>query len=181
MNNFRLFLLILLALAAPLAISAQKNEISTVDTVDLQKFAGKWYEIGRYPNKFQAKCAGNVSATYTRKPNGDLEAQNDCLGKNGIEISTRSDVRVIDKATHAKLKGSWGDFWIIDLDPKYQFAAVSDSKGKTLWILSRQPKMSDAVYQAILRRIEVLGFNPGKVAKTPQNVEVVKGAVIEKP
>lgn len=181
MNNFRLTLLVLVALAAPLAISAQKKEITTVATVDLQKFTGKWYEIGRIPNKFQAKCAGNVSATYTRKSNGDLEAQNDCLATNGIAMSSKGDVKVVDKATHAKLKASWGDFWIIDLDPQYQYAAVSDAKGNTLWILGRAPKMSDAVYQAILRRVEAMGFNPGKVAKTSQNVEVVKGAVIEKP
>lgn len=180
MKNYRLLLFILVLSLTPLAVSAQKKEIPTVPTVDLQKFAGKWYEIGRIPNKFQAKCAGNVSATYTRKPNGDLEAQNDCLGTNGIAISAKGDVKVIDKATHSKLKASWGDFWIIDLDPQYQYAAVSDEKGKTLWILGRAPKMSDATYQAILRRVETLGFNPGKVAKTPQNVEVVKGAVIEK-
>jgi apolipoprotein D and lipocalin family protein len=79
------------------------------------------------------------------------------------------------------MKGIWGDYWIIDLDPKYQYAAVSDAKGKNLWILGRTAQMSDTVYQGILRRIEKMGFNPGKLDKTPQNVEVVKGAVIQKP
>ncbi len=40
--------------------------------------------------------------------------------------------------------------------------------------------MNDAIYQDILRRIEVMGFNPNKLAKTPQGIEIVKGAVIQK-
>ncbi len=34
--------------------------------------------------------------------------------------------------------------------------------------------------QNILRRVETMGYKPGKLVKTPQNIEVIKGAVIEK-
>lgn len=40
--------------------------------------------------------------------------------------------------------------------------------------------MKDAVYQDILRRAEKMGFQPGKVVKTPQNVEILKGSVVQK-
>ena len=52
----------------------------------------------------------------------------------------------MDKVTHAKLK-VWffwpfkGDYWIIDLDPDYQWAVVGVPSRKYLWILSRTPTL----------------------------------------
>jgi hypothetical protein len=40
--------------------------------------------------------------------------------------------------------------------------------------------MDDRTYQDILRRAEKMGFNPAKVERSPQNAEVLKGAVIIK-
>jgi apolipoprotein D and lipocalin family protein len=178
--KYPVFVAIFFLLALSVSVSAQKP-VTPVASLDIQKFAGAWYEIGRYPNKLQRKCAGNVTVVYTRKSNGDLEIRVQCLGTKGIAEVYKTDAKIADAAANAKMKTGWGDHWVIDLDPNYQYAAMSDSKGENLWILGRAAKMSDAVYQAILRRVEKMGFNPGKVAKTPQNVEVVKGAVIEKP
>ena len=176
--KYPVFVVIFFLLALSVSGSAQRKPITPVPSLDLQKYIGTWYEIGRYPNKLQRKCAGNVTVIYTRKSNGDLEIRIHCLGTKGISETYKTDAKIVDP--NAKMKSGWGEHWVIDLDPKYQYAAVSDSKGENLWILGRAPKMSDAVYQAILRRVETMGFNPGKVAKTPQNVEVVKGTVIEK-
>jgi apolipoprotein D and lipocalin family protein len=178
--KYPFFVVILFLLAISVPVSAQKP-VTPVAFLDLQKYAGTWYEIGRYPNKLQRKCAGNVTVVYTRKPNGDLEIRIQCLGTKGTAEVYKTDAKIADNAGNAKMKSGWGDHWVIDLDPNYQYAAVSDSKGENLWILGRAAKMSDAVYQRILRRVELMGFYPGKVAKTPQNVEVVKGTVIEKP
>ncbi len=41
-------------------------------------------------------------------------------------------------------------------------------------------KLDDKTYQSILRRAEAMGFDPAKVIKTPQNVDVVKGTVMVK-
>ena len=179
MKKIAFILLLSSVFLISVSVSAQKPT-APVASLDLQKYAGTWYEIGRYPNKLQRKCAGNVTVVYTRKSNGDLEIQIQCLGTKGINEVYKTDAKIVDN-TNAKMRSGWGDHWVIDLDPNYQYAAVSDSKGENLWILGRAAKMSDAVYQSILRRVEAMGFNPGKVAKTPQNVEVVKGTVIEKP
>jgi apolipoprotein D and lipocalin family protein len=180
MKKFAFFTFFSALLFVSISAAAQAKPVA-VASVDLQKYAGTWYEIARLPNKYQKKCVGNTTAVYSRKSDGDLGVVNQCIGSDGLTQSYKSDAKVMDKTTNAKLKGGWGDYWIIDLDPKYQYAAVSDSKGETLWILGRTAKMSDTVYQGILRRIETMGFNPGRLNKTPQNVEVIKGAVIEKP
>lgn len=164
----------------------------TVASVDLKRYSGKWFEIARYPNKFQKKCVGNTTATYNLKSNSEFEVLNRCVTKNGTFSDAVGKGRVADEASSAKLEvrfapgylsfipATWGDYWIIDLDANYQYAAVGDPKREYFWILSRKAEMDDATYQNILRRAEAKGFNPGKVVKTPQNIEVIKGAVIEK-
>lgn len=110
---------------------------------------------------------------------------------SGID-KAKGRAKIVDKTTNAKLKirfetsfaeyltSVWEKYWIIDLDADYKYAAVSDPKREYFWILSREPEMNDATYQAILRRAEKKGFDPAKVYKTPQNVEIIKGEVIRK-
>lgn len=162
----------------------------TVAVVDLKQYAGKWFEIARYPNKFQKKCVGNTTASYALKPDGNINVLNECLVKNGTMESAAGEAKVVEGSSNAKLEvrfaprymsflsAVWGDYWIVDLDKEYKYAAVGDPKREYLWILSRTPVMSDATYQNILRRVETLGFNPAKLQKTTQNAETVKGAVI---
>ncbi|HEY8563369.1 MAG TPA: lipocalin family protein [Pyrinomonadaceae bacterium] len=183
----------ILAVAA-FAVKAQKpkNDLPTVPKVDLNRYAGKWYEIARYPNKFQEKCAGNTTATYNLKDKNKIEVVNECLKKDGVSDAAKGEAKIVDTATNAKLEVRfapsflsflpqvWGDYWIIDLDDNYNYAAVGDPERKYLWILSRTPEMDDATYQNILRRVEKLGFSPGKLNKTPQNAQAVKGAVVDK-
>ncbi|MCU1289504.1 MAG: Lipocalin family protein [Acidobacteria bacterium] len=185
-------LLILTINTAVFAQNKNQNQMRTVASVDLKRYSGKWFEIARYPNKFQKKCVGNTTATYNLKSNSEFEVLNRCVTKNGTFSDAVGKGRVADEASSAKLEvrfapgylsfipATWGDYWIIDLDANYQYAAVGDPKREYFWILSRKAEMDDATYQNILRRAEAKGFNPGKVVKTPQNIEVIKGAVIEK-
>lgn len=178
-----------------ISVFAQKtneNALQTVSSVDLKQYSGKWYEIARYPNKFQDQCVGNTAATYTIKKENKIEVLNECVTNKGKVDKAKGEARIVDKNTNAKLEvrfapkflsfisAVWGDYWIIDLDENYKYAAIGDPKREYFWILSRDPKIDDATYQNILRRAETKGFNPAKVIKTPQNVEILKGSVIEK-
>lgn len=176
---------LLLAAASAEAQNTKTGELKTVPFVDLKRYGGTWYEIAKYPNKSQKQCAGNTTATYNFKPDGEVEIVSRCVTKDGKMDDTTGTAKVIDKQTNARLKGSFAGFssapyWVIDLDENYQYAVVGSPERKHLWILSRAPEMSDATYQKILRKIEVAGYNPAKLEKTPQNVETVKGAVVKK-
>lgn len=185
-------ILILQVFLATFGFAQTDSELKTVQNVDLKRYSGKWFEIARYENKFQKKCVGNTTATYTIKKDNNIEVVNECLEKDGKIDKAKGKAKIIDKTTNAKLEvrfapaalsflsSVWGDYWIIDLDENYKYAAVGDPKREYFWILSREPEMNDATYQAILRRAEKKGFDPAKVYKTPQNVEVLKGEVIKK-
>jgi len=184
-----LFLLIL----ANILVGAQASTtpaVRTVPAVDLNRYSGKWYEIARYPNKFQKQCVGNTTATYTVKQNGKIEVLNECLKKNGLVNSAKAEAKVAEKGSNSKLKVRfapgflsvfgfvWADYWIIDLGSNYEYAVVADPKREYLWILSRDPELKESVYQSILQRVEKQGFQPGKLVRTRQKAETVKGAVV---
>jgi apolipoprotein D and lipocalin family protein len=172
------------------AQASRTQPVRTVPSVDLNRYSGKWYEITRYPNKFQKQCVGNTTATYTVKEKGKLEVLNECLKKDGLTDSAKAEGKVADKGSNAKLKVRfapaflsvfgfvWADYWIIDLGPDYDYAVVADPKREYLWILSRKSEMKESLYQDILRRVEKQGFDPGKLVKTRQGVQSVKGAVV---
>jgi apolipoprotein D and lipocalin family protein len=53
----------------------------------------------------------------------------------------------------------YGDYWIIDLDPEYRWAVVGEPGRKYLWILAREPRMSEPIYREILERIRTKGYD----------------------
>jgi apolipoprotein D and lipocalin family protein len=180
-----ILLLIGVCFLNPLSIPAQQSTVMAVPSVDLKRYSGRWFEIARLPTKFQKQCIGNTTTTFnTMRENGQLEILSRCLVKNGKVDEIRGETKVSD-ATNAKMKVSFpkfssDSFWVIDLDPNYQYAVVGNPDRDYLWILNRAPQMDDAVYQQILRRIEKMGFKPNKLIKVSQNVETLKGTVVEK-
>ena len=65
----------------------------------------------------------------------------------------------------------WGDYWIIDLDPDYQLAAVSEPGRDYLWVLSRTREVDAKAYDALLKRLAEHGFDLGKLERTRQEAD----------
>ena len=119
---------------------------STVTSVDLSRYAGKWYEIARIPNRFQQDCVGNVTATYKTREDGRIDVLNACEQKDGETKSADGIAKIVDPSTNAKLKVSfvsffgyrpfWGDYWILGLGRDYEYAVVGSPDRKYGWILA---------------------------------------------
>jgi apolipoprotein D and lipocalin family protein len=168
---------------APLpAVSAQAPRppaVRTVASVDLERYAGEWFEIARFPNRFQRQCVGDVRATYARRSDGRIDVVNRCRTAKG-ETEARGVARVVDERTFAKLKVRfapswlswlpmvWGDYWIIGLASDYSWAVVGDPGRDYLWILARTPQL-DAASTALAREAaQNNGFNLERLAPTSQ-------------
>ncbi len=151
-----------------------KPGLRTVAQVDLNRYAGKWYEIARYPNRFQKDCVGDTSATYTLLPDGSVQVVNECRSVEGTVKRAVGRAKVADKRSNAKLKVSffwpfYGKYWVLDLGADYEYAVVGEPSRKYLWILSRTPQMEPAVYESLLRKLEVAGYDPSRLLRTPQS------------
>jgi apolipoprotein D and lipocalin family protein len=147
-------------------------ELKTVPHVELARYLGTWYEIANFPQSFQRGCTATTAA-YSARSDGDIDVVNRCRkgSPDGPEKIARGRARVVDKVTNAKLEVSffrpfWGDYWIIDLGPNYEFAVVGHPSRDYLWILARSPVMEAAVYDAIVARLAAQGYEPHRLVRT---------------
>ena len=154
--------------------------LEVVREVNLQRYLGTWYEIARYPNRFQKGCTSS-KAIYSFRDDGKIEILNQCikLDSDGEIKEARGKAWVTDKESNAKLKVSFfwpfrGDYWIIDLDSAYTYAVVGHPKRKYLWILSRKQIIEPKKYQEILQRLEKQSYNTGRLLVSEEQRQILQ-------
>ena len=148
---------------SPHGAAPEPPPLQTVAQVDLNRYLGLWYEIGRYPNSFQKGCQGST-ALYTARPDGEIDVLNSCRDEQDNSLrQAKGRAWVTDKDSKARLKVSFfwpfrGDYWIINLGQEYEYAVVGTPDRKYLWILSRTPTMNPEILATILDHAEKQGF-----------------------
>ena len=158
--------------ALPVCAAGDRAPMQVVPSVDLARYAGKWYEIARLPNRFQRNCASDTMATYTLRPDGKIAVVNQCRTSDGRLKSAKGTAHTASrKEPNTKLKVTffwpfYGNYWIMDLDPEYRWAVVGEPDRKYLWILSREPKLDEKLYGQILERAKNQGYDLGPLLKT---------------
>lgn len=163
--------LLLLALFTPAAHAA---EVQTVPAVDLQRYLGHWYEIAAFPMRFQAQCVADTSADYTVREDGQIGVVNRCRTASGNIDSANGRAKVVENTGDAKLRVTffwpfYGDYWVIGLDPDYQWAVVGHPSRDYLWILSRTPQLAKPALDAALASAMAQGYTLEKLRFTPQS------------
>ena len=173
--------LVLSGLCAVPALAANAaRPLQPIETLVVPRYMGVWYEIAKFPNAFQKKCVGDTTATYNVGEDGRVQVVNRCRTADGTSEVADGVARQLGGATSPKLKVRfapaflsfipmvWGDYWVIDLDDKYQLSAVSEPKREYLWILSRTPQVAPADYDALLTRLTAQGLDVSKLVRTSQ-------------
>jgi apolipoprotein D and lipocalin family protein len=167
-------------IAASAPTAASLPAVVSIASLDVPRYMGTWYEIAKFPNKFQRKCARHTRAQYLAQGDGTVQVLNRCLTESGEEINALGLARQIGPNTSPKLKVRfapawlswlpqvWGDYWVIDLDDDYQLAAVGEPSREYLWVLSRTPTVDANTYNALLKRLSAQGFDIGKLERSPQ-------------
>ncbi|MFN3545002.1 MAG: lipocalin family protein [Thiobacillus sp.] len=145
--------------------------LPTVLAVDLDRYAGTWYEIARLPNPFQDQCVSDTRATYARDKDR-ITVLNECRVASGRFDSAQGIARVVEGSGNAKLRVSffrpfYGDYWVLALDPDYRWVLVGEPGRKYAWILARSPQLDAATRDALLARAGELGFDRRTFITTP--------------
>ncbi len=169
-------LLLAAALAAPAA--AKASAPVTVASVDLPRYMGAWYEISHLPNFPQKGCTDTV-VFYRLRGDGGFDLANTCW-KSGKHKPYFGRARPWAKGDTARFHVKFflffgGDYWIIDLDPEYRWAAVGDSAKKQLWVISREKTLDAKVYAGILERAKAQGYDVGALVATVHTGKPSKG------
>jgi apolipoprotein D and lipocalin family protein len=167
-------MLLISIIMAGLLSGNPSNDLPTVEKVDLNKYAGLWYEIARLPNSFE-KDLQCVTAEYTLKPNGKVEVLNKGYStKKEAFKSSRGRAWVPDDKYPGRLKVSFfwpfaGNYYIIVLDPEYKYALVGDPSREYLWVLSREEELDKDIYAKLLSKARSHGFDTDKVLRVQHN------------
>jgi apolipoprotein D and lipocalin family protein len=149
----------------------------TVDSVDLERYAGLWYEIAKIPNRFQRKCDSGTTAEYRLRDDGLIGVVNRCRRADGEVIESTGAARVVDAESRAKLEVSfvnvfglrlfWGDYWVIGLDGEYRWAIVGHPERRYGWVLARSPSLSPGQWEAVRAVLVEKGYDPNDFEMTP--------------
>jgi apolipoprotein D and lipocalin family protein len=150
--------------------------LETVPSVDLTRYAGRWYEIARFPVWFQEGCVG-VTADYALRPDGTVDVLNACrLETLDGEVETATATARAADASNARLKVRFlrwlpveGDYWIIHLDEDYATAVVAVPSGSAGWILSRTPDIAPERLAAARAALADGGYDLSRLTMTPQD------------
>lgn len=173
--------LVLSGLCTGQALAADAvRPLQPIESLAVPRYMGTWYEIAKFPNKFQKDCVGDTTASYQLDEDGRVQVVNRCRTADGKTDVAEGVARQLGGATSPKLKVRfapavlsfipmvWGDYWVIDLDKQYQLSAVSEPKREYLWILARTPQVAPADYDALLARLAAQGLDVSRLERTPQ-------------
>ena len=165
-----------------LAQAEAADRLPTVQNVDLQRYSGRWYEISRLPMWFERKCVNNITATYTLRSDERIDVVNSCRTEND-QINARGIAEIPDSRQPGQLRVRfapdwmawlpvvWGDYWIIDLDPDYQWVLVGAPSRSYLWILARSPALDQATIDQLKSKATSLGFDVAPMINVTNTIE----------
>lgn len=152
------FLLSALLLAAP----------ATAVELDLSRYMGAWHEIAHIPNFAQKGCTDTI-VHYRLNDRGGFDLANTCWKGDTYKPYFGRATPSTGPEPVFKVKFFLffrADYWIVDLDPDYQWALVGSPKRDQLWVISRGPVLDPAIYNQILNRARSKGFNTDKLVRT---------------
>lgn len=169
-------LLTVVALACTSLLSACNEEyapLATVEKVDLNRYIGKWYQVAFIPNKFQSMCVADTQAEYQRDDD-QIRVINRCRTKDGSIEEANGVAKLVEASGNAKLRVSffrpfYGNYWVLDLDPNYQWVLVGEPSRKYGWILSRSAQLDRSIQEKVLTKAATLGYNINQFQNSAQS------------
>lgn len=160
-------------------VSAEAQQpLHVVRNLDPDKYIGKWFEVARFPNRFQDQCAGDVTAEYAKRADGRIAVRNRCRTTAGTWEDAEGVARRASGAPTSVLEVRfapailsflptvWGDYQVIALDDAHSYSLVGTPDRKYLWILSRTPKLDDALYDRLTSIASAQGFDVKRLVRT---------------
>lgn len=155
--------------------SVPSTPISTAESVDLERFMGKWYVIASIPTRIEKNAynaveryelAGEdrVHTTFTFREGG-FDGELKRYEPTGF---------VRDKASNAV----WGmqfiwpfkaDYRIVYVDEDYSTTIIGRTKRDYVWIMARTPQIPEGEYRRLVERVAAEGYDPSEIREVPQH------------
>jgi apolipoprotein D and lipocalin family protein len=166
---------LLASISACSMMGPEKPPLPTVSYVDLQRYMGPWYIVASVPLDFE-RGAHDAVETYALNPDGSIatvfQRRQDRF--DGEQKTSVTQAWVVKDSGNAvwKVRVIWpfsGEYRISWLSPDYSVAIIARSKRDHVWVLSRNPLISEAMYSACRDRIAAMGYDMSQFRRVPQN------------
>ncbi|HEX2395482.1 MAG TPA: lipocalin family protein [Bacteroidales bacterium] len=158
------------------------QQLPTIDRMDLNLFAGLWYEVALYPVDSRNDCHCTTVEYEYIPGNRFFKSTTRCIqfhkGRPEMTVSHSKVISVSD-ANESKMKFQTTGpvrvtYEIIALTADYNLAVIVNREKKNLSILSRDSFVPSFKYNEILKLIKDKGFNTSGIVKTPQNCDNIE-------
>ncbi|PIM98375.1 Apolipoprotein D/Lipocalin [Handroanthus impetiginosus] len=158
-----------------------KKDMEVVKGLDTERYMGRWYEIASFPSRFQPKSGVDTRATYKLNSDGTVHVLNETWTDGKRSSIEGSAYKADPKSDEAKLKVKFylppflpiipvtGDYWVLYIDPDYQYALIGEPSRRYLWILCRQPRLDEETYNQLVEKAKEEGYDVNKLNKTPHS------------
>jgi len=174
MTSFRKAVLVVAASVLLAACAGRGPEMETVDYVDLDRFMGDWYVIANIPT-FLEKGAHNAVETYAMNDDGTIATtftfRDDGFDGKKKEYNPKGFVRDTESNAVWGMRFIWpikADYRIVYLSDDYSQTIIGRNKRDFVWVMAREPEVSDADYDMLMGIVESLGYDMSKVERVPQ-------------
>ncbi len=134
--------------------------------VDVSKYMGQWFEVARFPAPNQKDC-DCAEANYTFDPQGFVKVLNKCAKQDGT--SSVAEGKAIPKnSANTKLEVFFGgpvagNYWVLDIEPNYQWVVIGEPCKNMGWILSRTRQLAPEVLAARVQTLAQKGYDVSKL------------------
>ncbi len=162
------------ALTPGAALANSLPSIQPVTHVDLPRFMGNWYVIATIPTRFE-KHAYNAVEVYKLKADGNVATS--FHFRDGGFDGEKKDIHSTGFVKDGSSNAVWGVqvFWPIKaqyivawLKDDYSQVIVARDARDYVWVMARTPTIPPADYDALLARVQALGYPLDKIRKVPQ-------------
>ena len=166
--------LVAVASLALTACAGSGPEMKTVDYVDLERFMGDWYVIANIPT-FLEKGAHNAVENYAMNDDGTIATtftfRDGAFDGKEKQYNPKGFVKDTGSNALWGMRFIWpikADYRIVYLDDDYSHTIIGRQKRDFVWIMAREPNISDSDYEMLLGVVESLGYDMSKVERVPQ-------------
>ena len=145
--------------------------MSAVSGFQAERYLGEWHQVAAIPAWFQSDCASETKANYALADDGLLKVLNSCQAADGTVNEAEARARFVASRSVGKLEvtfvevlGLWvwpfaGNYWIIGLNPDYQWSVVGEPSREYAWVLARSRTLDADALRDIRQILEREGYD----------------------
>ncbi|MEM1081321.1 MAG: lipocalin family protein [Pseudomonadota bacterium] len=150
------------------------DDLDTVEHVDLERFMGDWFVIAHIPTFIENEAYNAVERYELVEPDRVNTTFTFNHKRFDGEFKQYHPTGFVREGTGNAIWGMrfiWpfkGDFRIAYLDEDYTTTIIARNKRDYVWIMAREPVLSDQRYDALVLEVQSMGYALDNLRKVPQ-------------